>query len=316
MSALCEICYAFEAKYRCPACERRTCSVECVRRHKEQYDCTGKRPRTEPVAPVNNFSSHHIMRDFGFLEEVDFAIDRAGREMEHQSQELKLYQKKTSQRRQALLDACSWPSRRVNLVFAPAALSLARSNTSKVMGGVSDNKSQKNRRNGKGGKGANGKGKDAGKGKDTPISISWRVDWHFGKSGQVITDRGLLENEKLGDALTRFLENTWQFKATQHLILPYVEAGVDQLEVFLHQPSIPTSSTSSSASREKEDSVEGTAGADDTTTSSDASRLLFCRCKKTASLQDNLVGQTVVEFPVLHVALPEECARFLRPDDG
>lgn len=241
------------------------------------------------------------MRDFSFLEEVDFAIDRAGREVEHQSQELRLYQKKAAQRRQALLDACSWPNRRVNLVLAPAALSLARSNTSKVIGGA--DVKQKNHRSGKGGKGAKGKGKDTtGKGKDATVSIAWRVDWHFGKSDQVVTDRGLLENEKLDVALTRFLENTWQGKATRHLILPYVEAGLGNLEVFLHQPPNPTASASSSSSAE-DGSGENQLAA-------------FCRCTKSASLQDNLVGKTIVEFPVLHVALPDECSKFLRPKDG
>lgn len=306
MTALCEICWAVPGKYKCPACERRTCSVECVKKHKEQYECTGKRPRTEPAAPVNAFTSHIIMRDFGFLEEVDFAIDRAGRDIQHQSQELQLYQRKASQRRQALLDACAWPSRRINLVFAPAALSLARSNTSKVVG-LTDGK-QKNRKHGKGGKAANGKGKDT---KEAIPSIYWRVDWHFGKSDQVITDRGLLENEKLDVALHRFLDNTWQLKATRHLILPYAEAGIDQLEVFLHQPTPPTASSSSSDSLCREDG----ASADDTTAGSDVKREPFFRCTKTASLQDNLVGRTIVEFPVLHVALPEECSKFLRPGD-
>ena len=69
----------------------------------------------------------------GFLEEVDFAIDRADREFKQQGGSLKLYQKGAAQRRQALLDACAAPDRRTRLLLAPAALELGRSNTSRVV---------------------------------------------------------------------------------------------------------------------------------------------------------------------------------------
>jgi hypothetical protein len=34
------------AKYTCPCCGNRTCSVACVKKHKETTSCTGKRDRT------------------------------------------------------------------------------------------------------------------------------------------------------------------------------------------------------------------------------------------------------------------------------
>lgn len=37
----CSVCLEKEAKYTCPACDARTCSVECVKRHKLRTECTG-----------------------------------------------------------------------------------------------------------------------------------------------------------------------------------------------------------------------------------------------------------------------------------
>ena len=35
-SVLCEVCKQQVAKYTCPACFKKTCSLECVRLHKKQ----------------------------------------------------------------------------------------------------------------------------------------------------------------------------------------------------------------------------------------------------------------------------------------
>ncbi|CAK0859135.1 unnamed protein product, partial [Prorocentrum cordatum] len=59
--ALCEWCGEGAAKYRCPACELRTCSAACVRAHKEERECSGKRPRTSFVAPLRAFSNQDVI---------------------------------------------------------------------------------------------------------------------------------------------------------------------------------------------------------------------------------------------------------------
>eukprot|EP00913_Durusdinium_trenchii_P018487 g17369.t1 len=80
-SPLCQVCQQLESRYRCPACEIRSCSAACVQAHKSQSGCTGKRPRTERVAPLNAFTDNVLLRDFGLLEEVDAAVDRADRDL-------------------------------------------------------------------------------------------------------------------------------------------------------------------------------------------------------------------------------------------
>ncbi|RWW24342.1 hypothetical protein GW17_00011373 [Ensete ventricosum] len=48
-SSLCEECGSNPWKYRCPGCSILTCSLPCVKSHKERTSCTGKRNRTEFV---------------------------------------------------------------------------------------------------------------------------------------------------------------------------------------------------------------------------------------------------------------------------
>merc|ERR1712113_858984 len=89
-----------------------------------------------------------------------------------------------------------------------------------------------------GGGGRDGKGKSGKGGKGfKPALITWQVEWHFDRCGQVITDRGLPEHEVVGSALERFFSNTCPWGPTRHLLLPYFDVGVDKLEVFLlHAP--------------------------------------------------------------------------------
>lgn len=47
---VCSQCNLRPALYKCPACSARTCSLDCVRRHKDVTKCTGVRDRTVFVA--------------------------------------------------------------------------------------------------------------------------------------------------------------------------------------------------------------------------------------------------------------------------
>ncbi|CBK22993.2 uncharacterized protein [Blastocystis hominis] len=50
---LCEVCHQHPAKYTCPGCKKRTCSLQCVRKHKETDKCSGIRNRTRFVSLSN-----------------------------------------------------------------------------------------------------------------------------------------------------------------------------------------------------------------------------------------------------------------------
>lgn len=64
----CEVCNTAEAKYKCPRCMKRTCSVPCVKRHKEQEACSGARNKAAYVA-MEDFTESHLVNDIHFLED-------------------------------------------------------------------------------------------------------------------------------------------------------------------------------------------------------------------------------------------------------
>lgn len=43
----CAICQEKEPKYKCPSCKIKTCSVDCVKIHKQAFECTGIAPPCE-----------------------------------------------------------------------------------------------------------------------------------------------------------------------------------------------------------------------------------------------------------------------------
>ena len=68
-----------EAKYRCPGCSRRTCSVSCVNAHKTKYRCTGKQVRTSYTS-LAEFDTPRLISDYKFLEGVKTFLDRSRRD--------------------------------------------------------------------------------------------------------------------------------------------------------------------------------------------------------------------------------------------
>ncbi|PSC72977.1 box C D snoRNA 1 [Micractinium conductrix] len=74
----CQECWQSAAKYTCPRCERRTCSLACVKAHKEASGCSGKRDRTGFVGRAS-FDERTFFSDYRFLEEVQLAEDVAKR---------------------------------------------------------------------------------------------------------------------------------------------------------------------------------------------------------------------------------------------
>jgi len=244
---LCAICNSAESKYRCPACNVRTCSGACVQKHKQDTGCTGKRPPAEFVAPLKAFTDSMLLRDYGLLEQADFAVDRANRDFNRGNTDLKLDSASRHRKRIILARVCAAPERQMKLVLAPGGMSLARRNTTYVVGGPVMEKGKgkgktKGKEKGKGkGKGKWDKGKGKGKTKTKvgfePYCINWRVEWHFGACDKVFAHRTLKETEVLGTVLAALLESDpASGQPTKHMLLPYAEAGLEQLEVFLEQP--------------------------------------------------------------------------------
>lgn len=65
----CSQCEAVAARYTCPGCAARTCSVPCAKAHKSATGCSGVRNPAGYV-PMNAYSYGSLMSDYTFLEDL------------------------------------------------------------------------------------------------------------------------------------------------------------------------------------------------------------------------------------------------------
>ncbi|KAH8105940.1 hypothetical protein BXZ70DRAFT_886772 [Cristinia sonorae] len=78
---LCAICTAEPAKYTCPRCKLRSCSLPCSNQHKVLGEgCSGIRNKAAYV-PMNQYGYMALMNDYTFLEEVGRKVNEVGREI-------------------------------------------------------------------------------------------------------------------------------------------------------------------------------------------------------------------------------------------
>lgn len=77
-STLCDSCKALPARYNCPGCSIRTCSLQCSKTHKLDTGCSGKR---NPVTfiPRSKFNDASINNDYNFLTALERDLDNAAR---------------------------------------------------------------------------------------------------------------------------------------------------------------------------------------------------------------------------------------------
>ncbi|GJD09768.1 4'-phosphopantetheinyl transferase HetI [Galdieria sulphuraria] len=130
---VCQVCClensnneAEPAKYRCPSCGTRTCSVLCVRKHKEQTGCEGKRQKSNFI-PMTQYTEDTFLNDYTFLEEVH----RASSSALVQLQRLKDDQKSSFhiQKKNKLLERKAKQSN-VSVCFLPRVFTKAKLNES------------------------------------------------------------------------------------------------------------------------------------------------------------------------------------------
>lgn len=71
----CQICQQNEIKYTCPACNTKTCSLNCYKTHKERDSCTGKVDTTKFIQKQKlTDDPTHLNRDYNYLLNVDRSI--------------------------------------------------------------------------------------------------------------------------------------------------------------------------------------------------------------------------------------------------
>ncbi|RDA82505.1 hypothetical protein CP532_3182 [Ophiocordyceps camponoti-leonardi (nom. inval.)] len=79
LSTLCSVCHAAPPKYTCPGCQRRSCSLECVKDHKARSSCDGKRDETAYVPPSKLRTVNGLNHDYNFLQRLGMSKERAER---------------------------------------------------------------------------------------------------------------------------------------------------------------------------------------------------------------------------------------------
>ncbi|XP_061421878.1 box C/D snoRNA protein 1 isoform X2 [Lethenteron reissneri] len=227
----CEVCAEALAKYRCPCCLLRSCSVACVQAHKTQRHCSGVRNKTIYV-PLGTFSEGHLLSDYRFLEDVGRAVENSTRDAVMHGYG---HRKTVSVlRNYARRDG-------VDLRMLPAGLQRHRDNFSFF------HKREK--------------------------SFFWTVKLIFPQSRAEFTERRVAGSQSLADLLTRYVGTDHVEPVTRQRLREYNREHARSVRLFMKEECQPAN-----AARYHEFLAD-------------------------LSLQENLRGKTIVEYPVLHVVI-------------
>ena len=70
----CQQCGLVKSKYTCPKCSFRTCSLPCVKLHKEANNCDGQRKPFEIVKKFSHFNENTSVKDQEYLNTLKSAV--------------------------------------------------------------------------------------------------------------------------------------------------------------------------------------------------------------------------------------------------
>ncbi|XP_042515508.1 box C/D snoRNA protein 1-like [Macadamia integrifolia] len=167
-ASLCEECSLNPSKYRCPGCSFRSCSLPCVKAHKQRTGCTGKRLRTQFV-PLSQFDDNLLISDYNFLEEAKKAAESAQR---MRRGKFGSFHFKLPFKLRMLRNAAG--RRKTRLLLLPEGMSKREKNQSRY-----DQK------------------------KD---SIFWTIEWRFRSADVILIDHGVDENTNLCSIIEKHLQ--------------------------------------------------------------------------------------------------------------
>lgn len=175
---LCEECKANPSKYKCPGCSARSCSLPCVKAHKQRAGCTGKRNQTQFV-PLSQFDDNLLVSDYNLLEEVKRVAESAQRARTKLcgNAHFKLPFHLNSLRSAAA-------SRRTKLLLLPNGMSKREKNRTRY------DKRKK--------------------------SIFWTIEWRFHSTDVILQDHGVNENMNLYSIIENHLKpGPWNHQLRQ-----------------------------------------------------------------------------------------------------
>lgn len=77
LTSLCGICHISEPKYKCPRCGAKTCSLACVKKHKNWSSCNGERDPTVFIPATQLRTDRGIDHDYNFLHKLERKVETA-----------------------------------------------------------------------------------------------------------------------------------------------------------------------------------------------------------------------------------------------
>ncbi|KAI1343828.1 hypothetical protein F5Y15DRAFT_179730 [Xylariaceae sp. FL0016] len=77
LTSLCTICHIQTPKYKCPRCGIRTCSLACVKKHKNWSSCNGERDATVFIPREQLKTDAGIDHDYNFITKIERSVERA-----------------------------------------------------------------------------------------------------------------------------------------------------------------------------------------------------------------------------------------------
>ncbi|XP_031274774.1 box C/D snoRNA protein 1 [Pistacia vera] len=177
-ASICEECKDKPSKYKCPGCSIRTCSLVCVKAHKQRTACSGKRNVTQFV-PLSQFNDNILHSDYNLLEEMKRIAESAqrlrGKLCGYSYFKLPFYLR-------SLRSAAA--SRRTKLLFLPSGMTKREKNQTRY-----DQRKK---------------------------SISWTVEWRFQSTDVVLVNHGVHEDTNLCSLIENHLKpGPWNHQLRQ-----------------------------------------------------------------------------------------------------
>ncbi|XP_003386220.1 PREDICTED: box C/D snoRNA protein 1-like [Amphimedon queenslandica] len=195
---VCDTCGSIDGRYCCPGCNKRSCSLGCVNKHKEATGCSGKRNITEFV-PLSQYNDSNFFSDYFYLENVIRFSDSVSRDKVKRVNHQHWKRGKQMSRLKTIAK-----SHGVNLFLAPIGLASHKTNTSYVSFDP----------------------------KTRAQTIHWKIQWHFVDSGLDYSDKSVSEKTLLQDLLDKYLHPTSSNPLVRHRLRKYV-SSVTNIKVFM-----------------------------------------------------------------------------------
>ncbi|XP_076944136.1 uncharacterized protein LOC143614639 [Bidens hawaiensis] len=168
-SKLCTECKTNEFKYKCPGCSVRSCSLPCVKAHKQRTGCTGKRQQLTEVVPLSKFDDNLLLSDYNMLEDVKRIADSAKRRRVNicgNYSGISFYVRN-------LMNAAK--ARRIRLFVMPNGMSKRQTNKTYYINRCK--------------------------------SIYWTIEWRFHSTNVKILDHGVREDSNICSVIQKHLES-------------------------------------------------------------------------------------------------------------